>query len=80
MYKFISLAFGLTVVSMSTLSWAVTDDTQILDKEKTPTEQISFRNFSSCESMDTVLTQYFKKALLEQITMYGGAQPMPLME
>ena len=80
MYKFISLAFGLTVVSMSTLSWAVTDDTQILEKEKVPTEQISFRNFSSCESMDTVLTQYFKKALLEQITMYGGAQPMPLME
>ncbi len=65
---------------MSTLSWAVTDDTQILDKEKTPTEHISFRHFSSCESMDTVLTQYFKKALLEQITMYGGAQPMPLME
>jgi hypothetical protein len=67
---------------MSTFAWAITDDTQIIDKEQTPSDQLSFRNFSSCESMDTVLTKYFKKALLEQISMYGsgGIQPMPYME
>ena len=81
MYKFISLAFSLLVFSMSTFTLAATDDVQIIDKEKTPSEQLSFRNFSSCESMDSVLTQYFKKALLEQITMYGGGiKPMPLLE
>jgi inhibitor of cysteine peptidase len=75
MYKFFTLA--LLWVSFFGSTFAATDDTQVIDKESSVQESINLQRFSSCEAMDTVLTKYFKSALLEQITMHGTPVLMP---
>lgn len=71
MYKRFSLALIVTMLFTSFLTYAQIDDTQIIDHEKwTQENAISFQNFSSCESMDTILKKYFKDALLEQVSLY----------
>jgi len=75
MYKFFTLA--LLFVSFSGLSFAAIDDTQVIDREETKTDSINLRTFTSCEAMDTVLTKYFKSALLEQVSMHGTPVAVP---
>lgn len=75
MYKFFTLA--LLLLSFSSLSFAAIDDTQVIDREETTADSINLQRFTSCEAMDTVLTKYFKSALLEQIAMHGTPVAVP---
>lgn len=75
MYKFFTLA--LLLLSFSSLSFAAIDDTQVIDREETTTDSINLQRFTSCEAMDSVLTKYFKSALLEQIAMHGAPVAVP---
>lgn len=77
MYKRFTLALAITLLFSSFATFAAIEDTQIIDKETGAEESaLSFQKFSSCENMDTVLTKYFKEALLEQVNLYGN--PMPV--
>lgn len=80
MYKFFTLAL-LSIPLLSMRGFAALDDTQIVDREKTADTDISLRSFTSCEAMESVLTKYFKEALLNQINMYGApGKPIPVEE
>lgn len=76
MHKFFTLA--LITLSSASISYAALDDTQVLDKEATTVNDINLQSFTSCEAMDSVLTSYFKKALQDQMSMYGTPEkPLP---
>lgn len=75
MYKFFTLA--LLSLSFFGSTFAAIDDTQVIDREWAAQESVNLQRFSSCEAMDTVLTKYFKSALLEQITMHGTPVAVP---
>ncbi len=75
MYKFFTLA--LLLLSFSGFTFADIDDTQVMDREEKTTDSIKLQRFTSCEAMDSVLTKYFKSALLEQITMHGTPVAVP---
>lgn len=79
MHKFFTLALVSIPLFASVSSFAALDDTQILEKETTTLSDINLKSFSTCEAMDTVLTKYFKQALLDQINMYGGNIGKPIM-
>lgn len=78
MHKFFTLALVSIPLFVSISTFAALDDTQILDKEKTVVSDVSLKTFSSCESMDTVLTKYFKQNLLDQVSMHGGLVGKPV--
>jgi hypothetical protein len=78
MHKFFTLAL-VSIPLFASVSFAALDDTQILEKEITTISDINLKSFSTCEAMDTVLTKYFKQALLDQINMYGGNIGKPIM-
>lgn len=75
MHKFFTLAL-VVLPFFGSFTLAAIDDTQVLDKEQTQ-DSINLQRFSSCEAMDTVLTKYFKSALLEQMTMHGSPVAVP---
>lgn len=70
MHKSFSLALLFISFFFQVSAFAL-DDTQVLDKEKVAPSDITLRSFTSCENMDTVLTGYFRKALLDQMSVYG---------
>lgn len=75
MHKFFTLAL-VVLPFFGSFTLAAIDDTQVLEKEQTQ-DSINLQRFSSCEAMDTVLTKYFKSALLEQMTMHGSPVAVP---
>lgn len=76
MYKRFSLVLLVSLCFANFMTFAQTVDTQIVDKEKTSQDPVSFKRFSSCEDMNTVLKKYFKDALLEQVKLYGNPTPI----
>ena len=75
MHKFFTLAL-VALPFFGSFTLAAIDDTQVLEKEQIQ-DSINLQRFSSCEAMDTVLTKYFKSALLEQMTMHGSPVAVP---
>ena len=71
MYKFFTLA-----LVVMTLSVYAADDTQVLDHEQIPANDITLHTFASCDAMTTVLKKYYKDALLDQITTNVGRPPI----
>lgn len=75
MYKFFRTAFLFTIFLGMTPLWAAIDDTQILDQEnKTSWDSLSFQTFSSCDAMDKVLGEYFKKSFINNATESSFAE------
>lgn len=79
MYKFFTLAFLILSAFSVHFSYGL-DNTEILEREQNTTSDIQLKSFTSCEAMDTVLTKYFKEALINQMSMYGGYPTPGIME
>lgn len=79
MYKFFTLAL-ISLPFFASFSFAVTDDTQVLDKENVSADTLTLKSFTSCDAMDSVLVKYFKQTLLDQVSMYGNIGKPVLME
>ncbi|MCB9807522.1 hypothetical protein H6768_06690 [Candidatus Peribacteria bacterium] len=79
MYKFFTLAL-ISLPFFASFSFAITDDTQVLDKENVSADTLTLKSFTSCDAMDSVLVKYFKQTLLDQVSMYGNIGKPVLME
>jgi inhibitor of cysteine peptidase len=76
-----SFSYSVLLVLLFNFSlFAQLDDTQVLDREKIPVSNVQLKKFVSCDSMDSVLSEYFRKQLFSQISGYGDGGIYPGLE